>query len=171
MATTADGIIYPIASDFIAPLNAHIQALAESVQTAIDARIPETTITYTPTFTGLTIGNGSVIAKYNKVGAIIVDEIIITFGSTTAVTGNVTVLGLQPSLSAQAYMPCGNVSFNDSNSSLYFGTVVSTNATSIDLLPTYTAGTYASRGALSATIPFTWGVADQILIRTVRLAA
>ena len=37
-ATTPDGIVYPDASDPIAPLNAVFQDLAESVQAAFDAR-------------------------------------------------------------------------------------------------------------------------------------
>jgi hypothetical protein len=36
--TSPDGIVYPDASDPIAPLNAVFQDLAESVQTALDAR-------------------------------------------------------------------------------------------------------------------------------------
>jgi hypothetical protein len=36
--TTPDGIVYPDASDPIAPLNAVFQDLAESVQAAFDAR-------------------------------------------------------------------------------------------------------------------------------------
>lgn len=37
-ATTPDGIVYPDASDPVAPLNTVFQDLAESVQTALDAR-------------------------------------------------------------------------------------------------------------------------------------
>jgi len=37
-ATSPDGIVYPDASDPIAPLNAVFQDLAESVQTALDTR-------------------------------------------------------------------------------------------------------------------------------------
>jgi len=36
MATTANGIVYPVAGDFVAPLNTHFQDLAESVQFALD---------------------------------------------------------------------------------------------------------------------------------------
>jgi hypothetical protein len=37
-ATSPDGIVYPDASDPIAPLNTVFQDLAESVQTALDTR-------------------------------------------------------------------------------------------------------------------------------------
>lgn len=36
--TSPDGIVYPDASDPVAPLNTVFQDLAESVQTALDAR-------------------------------------------------------------------------------------------------------------------------------------
>lgn len=37
-STSPDGIVYPDASDPVAPLNTVFQDLAESVQTALDAR-------------------------------------------------------------------------------------------------------------------------------------
>lgn len=49
-ATTPDGIVYPDASDPIAPLNAVFQDLAESVQDAFDARPIVTAVGFEQTF-------------------------------------------------------------------------------------------------------------------------
>jgi hypothetical protein len=170
MAATASGIEYPTAGDFIAPLNAHLQTLAETTQEALDERASTESTTYTPTFTGFTLGNGTVSARYSQVGNIIFDEIIITLGSTSEVTGVINVNGLQPSLSTEPYMPCGNVTMFG-NGSASFGQALSTGlATRIALYATFAGGSYTSWNNTSATIPFTWTTGNKILIRTMRFA-
>lgn len=170
MASTASGIEYPTASDFIAPLNAHLQTLAETTQEALDGRAPAALTTYTPSFTGLTLGNGTVVAKYCKVGGVIVDQITITFGSTTAVTGTVTISGLQSSASVSP-MIVGSINFHDTGTSYYSGVARAASSTSIELMAQNSAGTYLSIGGISATVPHTWATGDQIIVNTVRLAA
>lgn len=165
MATTADGIVYPVASDFIAPLNTHLQALAESVQDAI-----ATKVTYTPTFTGLTLGNGTVSATYVKNGGIIVDEIVITFGSSTAITGAVIIGGLQAANSSSALIS-GTANLHDSGTTYYAGAVRHASTTSVEVHAQNSAGTYVALTQLSATVPHTWATGDQIIIKTVRIAA
>lgn len=48
--TSPDNIVYPDASDPIAPLNTVFQDLAESVQTALDARPITTAVGFEQTF-------------------------------------------------------------------------------------------------------------------------
>ena len=48
--TSPDGIVYPDASDPVAPLNTVFQDLAESVQTALDARPITTAVGFEQTF-------------------------------------------------------------------------------------------------------------------------
>lgn len=170
MASTASGIEYPTASDFIAPLNAHLQTLAETTQDALDGRAPATLTTYTPTFTGLTLGNGTVTAKYCKVGAVIVDEIVITFGSTTVVTGGVTIAGMQAANSTAALISA-TVNLHDAGSTYYCGVARVASATTLEIHAQTAGGTYVSLASLSATVPHTWAVSDQIIVKTVRLAA
>jgi len=44
--------------------------------------------TWTPTYTNITIGNGTVTAKYVRVGKIVTAFFSLAFGSTTAITAN-----------------------------------------------------------------------------------
>lgn len=44
-------------------------------------------VSYTPTLTNITLGNGNVIAEYNQQGDEVAVSIILNFGSTTALTG------------------------------------------------------------------------------------
>lgn len=167
MASTADGIIYPIASDFIAPLNTHLQSLAESVQDAIDTKT-----SYTPTFTGLTLGNGTVSATYVKNGGIVVDEIVITLGSTSAVTGAIYINSLPvASANTSQWMPQGAVNLYDNAGTSYLGVALQSTTTSLRILAQNAAGTYVTWNNVSATVPFTWGAGDKIMVRTVRIAA
>jgi hypothetical protein len=171
MASTASGIEYPVAGDFIAPLNAHLQTLAETTQDALDTRAPLTSTTYTPTFGNFTLGNGTVTAKYTKVGKIIVDEIWITFGSTTAVTGEIVVNLPAASLTTNGSTICGHVSLIDSGNAWYSGVAFIQGSSAIRISAQTANGTYVGTTATSATVPFTWGVSDEIHINTVRLAA
>lgn len=167
MATTADGIVYPIASDFIAPLNTHLQSLAESVQSAIDTKV-----SYTPTFTGLTLGNGTVVATYVKNGGVVIDEIIITLGSTSAVTGEIYINNLPiASNNSEQFMQCGVVSLYDGISTMNPGIAVQNNATSLRIMALNASGTWVLWAGLSSTVPFTWNAGDKIMVRTVRIAA
>jgi len=170
MASTASGIEYPTASDFIAPLNAHLQTLAETTQEALDARTPAALTTYTPSFTGLTLGNGTVVAKYCKVGGVIVDEIVITFGSTTAITGGITIGGMQAANSSAALFT-GWVNLHDAGTIYYTGVAKQASSTSVEILAQSTSGAYAAVATISATVPHTWATGDQIIVKTVRLAA
>jgi hypothetical protein len=171
MAITSDGIVYPVAGDYIAPLNAHLQALAETTQEALNTKVPSESISYTPTFAGLTIGNGIVSAKYTKIGNIILDEIVIIFGSTTAVTGAVSVIGLQESLTNNNALISGNVALQDSSGLYYSGVPKMNTTSSLTIHAQLASGTYLSLANLSSTVPFTWTVADRIVINTIRLAA
>lgn len=170
MASTASGIEYPTASDFIAPLNAHLQTLAETTQDALDDRAPSALTTYTPTFTGLTLGNGTVTAKYCKVGGVIVDEIVVTFGSTTAVTGSVIISGLQAS-NILSPLVSSSVNLHDAGSAYYLGAVSTPTATSLMVYAQTAGGSFVSLSPLNAGIPHTWATGDQIIVKTVRLAA
>jgi hypothetical protein len=171
MASTASGIEYPVAGDFIAPLNAHLQALAETTQEALDERASTEPVSYTPTFTGLTVGNGVVSASYAKAGALIVDQIVVTFGSTTAVTGDVAVAGLQPSASNVSSLISGNVLLHDNGTAFFAGVAIMSSTTSLRIQVQRPAGIYISLSNLSSTVPHTWAVGDRIVINIIRLAA
>jgi hypothetical protein len=173
MATTADGIIYPVAGDYIAPLNAHIQALAESTQNAIDAKVSSASVSYTPTFQNFTLGNGSVFARYSKIGPIVVDEIEITFGSTTAVTGSMFINSLPIAHRfVNAVKPCGFVIFSDlSPGNNFLGTPTIFDTNSLHVRTNVVSGVYSVLSNTTGNVPFAWAAGDKIFISTVRLAA
>lgn len=105
MATTANGLPYPIGTDLVVNGDDAIKALAE----ALDTTLLTAYSTWVPTFTGYTQGNGSVGARYHKVGKRVHAYLAIALNSTSAVTGQWTIslpFAMNASMNSQG-MPMG----------------------------------------------------------------
>lgn len=70
------------------PIDAPREILIKTINTLIadynknELAIPWTV--YTPTLTNITLGNGTIVAKYKKIGSTVLFEVVLTFGTTTA---------------------------------------------------------------------------------------
>jgi hypothetical protein len=165
--TTPDSIYYPDSTSQIAPLETHFAQMANSVQTALAVKQ-----TYIPTIAGITLGNGTLTATSARSGLIISDEIVITFGSTTSVTGGLTVSNLPIASIISQGMIVGSVAILDSGNTYYLATALALTATSITVNLVLASGTYATANSpISSTAPMTWAVNDKILISTQRIIA
>jgi hypothetical protein len=120
-------------------------------------------IAYTPTLTGITIGNGTVTAKYSRVGKTVNVSILIVLGSTSSITGIVQV-GI-PLTRAANTVPNTTISFDDTNVAIWPGFAFEA-ASVIQCLALLANGTYAAQAGTSATVPFTWGSGDKINVAT-----
>jgi len=110
---------------------------------------------YVPTPSGLTIGDGTMSAIFTVVDGIVNVAIQFNLGSTSAVTGNIT---LSPPITA--IKDAFNLTyFIDSSSSTYVGLSAITSNT-ISLSENKVDGTYSQRVNTSATVPFTWTSTD-----------
>jgi hypothetical protein len=86
MGSTATlGLPYPENTDPLADMAAAIQALAN----AVDGFVGGAWQDWTPEFTGMTVGNGLLVARYLDNGATIRYRLLVVFGSTTTVSGGV----------------------------------------------------------------------------------
>lgn len=125
--------------------------------------IGETATSYTPTLTNLTLGNGTLNAKYVRINKFIFGQISLVFGSTT-------IMGSSPSFSlpvtgATIISQTGpQVYLLDSGVAFYIaGANIST--TAITPYAVNVAGTYPTNSAnFSSTVPFTWATNDSINI-------
>lgn len=119
---------------------------------------------YTPTLTNVTIGNGSITGRYQRVGAYCIVGIYLAFGSTTSVSGLIGI-GLPftaaPDTTTRSL---GNFSYGDTGTTTYQGLgLVAESYTKIDMYAVNSAATYATSGTgTSATIPHTWANTDEI---------
>jgi hypothetical protein len=119
--------------------------------------IAEPQVTWTPTITGLTVGNGSWDGEYHRSDGWCDFRARFTWGSTSAITARLlmTLPVAQAKLTQQSQF---NVGFADIGGSYYPGTSSLTgNATQTYLDVINTGATYAIMNAASATAPFTWG--------------
>lgn len=120
---------------------------------------------FTPTFTNLSLGNGTLTAKYTVVGKICLFKITVLFGSTTAVSGAVSATLPQTAATFIGSSPnIGNATLLDTGTALFAGPVYMTSTTQINVRVYNAASTYLSATQLSATIPHTWANTDELVI-------
>lgn len=119
---------------------------------------------YVPTWTGVTIGNAVVTAKYIQIGKKVTVRVAAVLGTTSSVTG---MISLSLPVTAAAYT--GTVTIPPLGISVYWnGTSAMTGqvqleSTSLARLYVFNAaGTYSTLTNLGATIPFTWASTNEI---------
>jgi hypothetical protein len=132
--------------------------------------------TWSPTWTNITVGNGTVTAKYTQIGKTVVARISLVFGSTTAVTG--TAVSFTLPVTAVSYPniandidPVGSATILD-NGTASFNAQVSMASTTTARIDALTAsGTYVSFSAITSTVPMTWTTNDALIATIVYEAA
>lgn len=118
---------------------------------------------YTPTWTGITTGNGTNAGGWVQFGRTTYFRATFTLGTTSAITGAVTVT--LPVTSATSNLTGRfSVGLYDSGGSEYLGASGGVSSTVVSVQAINTAGTYAVNANLSSTIPFTWGNGDAIIV-------
>lgn len=68
-----------------------IRTLGSSIDTTVFANAAKTWAVYTPTNSGITVGNGTQTARFSEVGKIVTVSYKFVLGSTSSVTGAVSV--------------------------------------------------------------------------------
>lgn len=120
---------------------------------------------WTPTLSNLTQGNGTIEAKFKQVGKFVHFRFTFILGSTSSV-GSIPTITLP--VTSASYTgstnatPIGVVNSYDSGVNNYIGTVVR-NSTTVALLRTnQVSGSNVIQANITATVPFTWGTADEL---------
>lgn len=114
--------------------------------------------TYTPTVSGITLGNGVVTGRWQRAGKTVIGSITLTLGSTTAMTGLATFsLPVAPS-HASAGRPA-SACLLDAGSGTYAAMAVVVAASVV-----YVGPAAGSLTAFTATTPFTWAAGDTISV-------
>jgi hypothetical protein len=114
---------------------------------------------WTPSFTNFTVGNGSVLAAYQKIGKTVHYYLEVTLGSTSSVTGTIIfTYPITPVSARQAGQ--GTATLGDSGTAGYIGALGGWSATQGFLVTLGTGGAYATENQVNATVPFTWTTND-----------
>ena len=120
---------------------------------------------YTPTFaSGVTVGNGTWNAAYCIVNEILFWQGTFTLGSTSAVTGAVTItLPESKSFPAANSELLGQVRMT-AGGNTYYGSIREDTTTSVAVLVYLANSTYLLATGLSASVPGTWTNANNMQI-------
>jgi hypothetical protein len=172
--TSLDSFTNPSASSLLtspshAQQHSDINDAMEAVQTklAIGNTVIGTYTAYTPSFTNIVVGNGTLAAQYCTVNKFVHAFGSLTFGSTTTI-GNFPVMSLPVNTvnteMGTLGMVLGPVLFYDASAFTFFrGTLNGRNANSnADLRVNNVAGTYETNNSPTDLIPFTWTTSDVI---------
>ena len=118
-------------------------------------------LSWTPTYTGFTVGNATVTAKYKQIGKTVFAWAKVVLGSTSSVSGDFTI-----SLPVNTAIPfpvnMGSAGIEDMGTTQRPGFVIGSSATLVTIRAINTSGTYAAEGVFSSTVPQTWVAGDTI---------
>ena len=118
--------------------------------------------TWSPTIANMTIGNGTITARYARIGKTIAISVRVQFGTTTSITGSPNFL-LPVSAASNAVFPVWCI---DTGVGGFFANAgvfaFDRTRTYLDLIGT--AGTWANGTSFGATSPFTWGNTDEFFL-------
>lgn len=121
--------------------------------------------TWTPTWTNLTVGNGTVVARYGTSGKFVNFAIGIQLGSTSSVSGTIEfTLPKTPKNTTLDIDQYVYTAFLKAGVDIYYGATELAASTKGVVFSMLANGTYVSRQGTSATAPFTWGNGDVIQI-------
>ena len=115
--------------------------------------------TWTPTYYNMSVGNGTVVAKYIQIGNLASIIWTLTFGSTTSFTGGTPAVGLPanvPAAWSEVVFISGKI--EDAGTAFYVGgsMVVPTDRFRLQ----YATGSPMSVSNVSPTAPMTWTTGD-----------
>ena len=137
------------------------------VLTAAQMNSMNEAVSFTPTISSLTIGNGTRTGTYFIQNKVLYFEVTITFGSTTTI-------GVTPDLT----LPFAVVGFTQFNSilntteffdssatSFVFGNLLLIASTTIRLVVQTASGSYVGITDVGALTPWSWATGDRIIVR------
>ena len=126
--------------------------------------IPGAYTSYTPTWTGLTVGNGTSSFAYSQINKMVHVFGRFVFGSTSAVTG-VMLMTLPVDRINADLAVLGTATMQDSGTGTYMGYPLSNTVGGVYIFRAdHTVGATVVEGNTSATVPFTWTTNDAIQV-------
>jgi len=117
---------------------------------------------WTPTFTNLTVGNGTLDCSYSVMGKTVYAQVHLTLGSTSSISGTVSFTIPTGSISGSLLQPLGIAILGDTGVAQYSGAAYYQSSTAV-LVRYFTvnASSKVIQSAISSTAPFTWAEGDR----------
>lgn len=118
---------------------------------------------YTPTFTNLSVGNGTLTGRYTTKGKTCFFNWKIIFGTTTSVSGLI-IYSLPVTANFSENVEIGMMYAADATGSAYMGFSRIGSTTTAYIIATTVSGSYVIETVTSATVPFTWATSDVLSV-------
>lgn len=132
--------------------------------------IGEAAITFTPTFTNYTRGNGTSVAYYMRVNKLVYVYCEETLGSTSSMSTQPS-MNLPLAATRIQAITVARSRIDDTGTNVFFGTVLPSSASSVQLFVDLASGTYTAFANITSTVPMTWTTGDKFQIALVYEAA
>lgn len=125
--------------------------------------------TYSPTWGNVTVGNGTSVGYFKRIGKTTFFRAYLTWGSSTSASGGITVtipgtMIADYNRSGYTEQVIGLAGFLDSGAAAYPGQVTFASTTTVTPRALKADATYTTQAGISSTIPFTFGSADEIWV-------
>lgn len=115
---------------------------------------------YTPTYSALTVGNGTVVARYQKIGKLVNVYYKLTLGSTSSISSGAYFT--TPTTPSSTHSPA-QLLMRDAGTAWWFGACI-VEGTSVYLNNQKVSGNYTISESIGATTPFTWTTNDFLIV-------
>lgn len=121
-------------------------------------------VSFTPSFTNFTLGNGSInYARYLKVGRIVVVDIRVILGSSSSMGTDPAINFPVTPRSLVAFAPIGDADLFNSGDNHYMGRCIYNNSTNFIIRALGVSGADIVTQVINSTTPFSsWGANDEI---------
>lgn len=118
---------------------------------------------YSPVFTNIAVGNGTVTAHYIQMGKTVFMHVNMIFGSTSSISSSPLVTFPVTSVTyGQDTSLVGQVAYINTGVATYHGDIIWNSTTQLITYVTSTSGAYAVDAVLSGTIPFSFTTGSKI---------
>jgi hypothetical protein len=121
---------------------------------------------YTPTYTNLTLGNGTVTARYGQSGKFVFVDYKLVWGSTTSMTNGVRI---SLPVTAQGTQGQGSAYILDAATAEFISQVRLNSTTDVAIIMTQSGSNVAAQ--MTNTFPMTWTTNDELRFTLVYEAA
>lgn len=116
-----------------------------------------------PTYANITVGNGTVTAKYAQIGKLVHCRWVLALGTTSSIgTGPTISLPVTATNPGAALMILGQAWFEDSGVGNGAGVIYNTSTTTVGFLAMQANATYTTYATVTNTVPVTLGSGDYL---------
>lgn len=116
---------------------------------------------FTPTWTGVTVGNGTNTGVYTVINKMLFVKVKIVFGTTSVMTGFPQITLPNSLIGTTAnQLVFGTANCDDTGIAAYPGSCYLIQSNAVRAYVSNTAGTYASLANITSTVPMTWSTGD-----------